>query len=304
MNWFFLALIPPALWAVSNHIDKFLIMKHIKGSSVGALAIVSSVTALILLPFIAIFHPQVLSINSATALFLMLNGGFAVTGLLFYFFALEKEDASVVVPLFEMIPIFTLLLGFLILGERLAGAQVNAFFIILFGSILISLDLDKKFSLKWNVFFLMVASCIINSLYAVIIKKFALETNYWQAMFWSQAGLFIAGVIMLAFIRSYRRDFLILLNENRDKIIGLNITNEIINTVAVLLSAYTLLLAPVALVSVVGSFQAVFVFVFGVVLTVFMPHISEESLVKKHLLQRITAIIIILVGSYLLNLAS
>jgi hypothetical protein len=47
----------------------------------------------------------------------------------------------------------------------------------------------------------------------------------------------------------------------------------------------------------------VFVFLYGVILTLFFPNFGVESLTKKHLVQKMTGIIIILLGSIMLNLA-
>ena len=34
MNWFLIALLPPALWSVTNHFDKYLLSKFFKGGGV------------------------------------------------------------------------------------------------------------------------------------------------------------------------------------------------------------------------------------------------------------------------------
>jgi hypothetical protein len=47
-----------------------------------------------------------------------------------------------------------------------------------------------------------------------------------------------------------------------------------------------------------GAFQPVFVLVIGVILTLFFPKISIESLSKKHLAQKIVAISLIMIGTY------
>jgi hypothetical protein len=64
---------------------------------------------------------------------------------------------------------------------------------------------------------------------------------------------------------------------------------------------YATLLAPVALVLLVNSFQPLFVFTFGVVLTVFLPRVAKESLGRMKILQKGAGIGLMLVGGYLIS---
>lgn len=303
MSWFFLALIPPALWAATNHIDKVLITKHFRDNRAGAMVIFSSLLCLIILPFILIYHPEALNMPFTHALILILKGALGIIGFFLYAKALANEDASVIAPLFELTPIFTYFLAYLILGETLANNQIEAFFIILFGAILISLDLDQRIKLKAQVLFCLILACIIYAISSVIFKNYALIHTYWPAMFWSFAGVAISGTALYLFSKPFRDDFLSTFKKDGRHTLSLNLFNESLNYIAIFLSNYCILLAPIALVSIVGSFQSVFVFIFGIILTLFLPHINQESLVKKHLVQRIVAIAIILLGSYLLNVS-
>ncbi len=52
----------------------------------------------------------------------------------------------------------------------------------------------------------------------------------------------------------------------------------------------------------VNAFQPLFIFVYGVLLTLFFPHIAKESLLKKHVLQKLAAIVILFFGTWLLLL--
>jgi len=52
----------------------------------------------------------------------------------------------------------------------------------------------------------------------------------------------------------------------------------------------------------VGGFQPVFVFIYGVLLTLFFPSFGQESLARRHLIQKIAGIGIIVLGTVLLSL--
>lgn len=64
---------------------------------------------------------------------------------------------------------------------------------------------------------------------------------------------------------------------------------------------FATLLAPLALVWVVNGFQPFFVLLYGVIITLFFPKFGTESLLKKHLVQKVVAILIMFVGVLLLN---
>ena len=63
------------------------------------------------------------------------------------------------------------------------------------------------------------------------------------------------------------------------------------------------MLAPIALVLLVDSFQPIFALIIGIILTMFFPKIVKEKLIAKSLLQKIIAISITLFGSYILSIS-
>jgi uncharacterized membrane protein len=99
MNWFLIALLPPALWSVTNHFDKYLLSRYFKGGGVGALMVFSSIIGVFLLPIIAFLHPEVLQFNLINIL-IAINGFLYTLSVLPYFYALQKDEASICVPLF------------------------------------------------------------------------------------------------------------------------------------------------------------------------------------------------------------
>src|SRR6266404_1298409 len=113
MNWFLIALLAPALWSVTNHIDKYVISKYFKGGSVGAAILFTCFISLIFIPLSFLFDRNIFAIPLKYILLISFNGSLYVLGLLPYILALNKDEASIVVPLFQTIPIFTYVLGFI-----------------------------------------------------------------------------------------------------------------------------------------------------------------------------------------------
>ncbi|MCK9282633.1 MAG: hypothetical protein M0P71_18605, partial [Melioribacteraceae bacterium] len=84
--------------------------------------------------------------------------------------------------------------------------------------------------------------------------------------------------------------------------LSLNFTNEALTIVGNLLESFAMMLAPVALVLLVNSYQPIFVFAIGILITLFIPKLSAEKIELKHLIQKIIAFVIMGVGTYLLFL--
>src|SRR5260221_14340865 len=106
MNWFFIALSAPALWAITNHIDKYLLSKYIQGSSAGALMLFSSLFGLFVLPIAFIFGQNVLHIGPLDTFLIVFSGILYMLGLIPYFYALNSDETSIVIPIFQTVPIF------------------------------------------------------------------------------------------------------------------------------------------------------------------------------------------------------
>lgn len=302
MNWFIIALITPITHAASNHIDKYFISKYFRNGRVGSLVLFSSLFAVIGLPFILLIDRHVFLINAHDAALLMFNGFLLVMAYICYFYALEKDEASLVAPLFQLIPIFGFILGYFFLGETLTRLQFIGSLIVILGAVIISLDLDTL-KVKKAVIVLMAASSLLYAINAVLFKFVTADLQrFWPSLFWDFAGKVLFGILIFLFIKSYRRQFLHVLKTNGTWVLSLNVFNEMLAVVGEAALVFAVILAPVALAQVVSGFQPAFVFLFGILLTLFLPKFGQESLIKKHLAQKIFAIGIIIVGSTLLSL--
>jgi hypothetical protein len=83
--------------------------------------------------------------------------------------------------------------------------------------------------------------------------------------------------------------------------VGLIAFSRTLFSVSETVTLYAMLLAPVALVLLVNSFQPVFVFALGILLTLFFPCVVRESLDRMKMLQKGVGIGLMLVGGYLIT---
>lgn len=304
MNWLILALLSAALAALINHIDKYLIEKYLKGIGIGSLVIFSSLIGLPVFLLIALFESDVLNVTFKTAMLIIFNGMIYISWLLPYFYALQEDETSVVAPLFQLIPIFSLVLGYFILGETITSLQILASFLILLGSVGLTLEFspEKNIGFKKKVYFLMALSSMLIAGNGVIFKYFAIQESFWVTSFWEYVGFFISAVLLFIFVSSYRQQFVSVLRLNKISILSINLLNELLAMLAKIFLNYASLLTSVALVFFVADgLTPLFVMIFGILLTIFFPKISKERLEKAYLIRKINAIILMILGVYLLQ---
>lgn len=304
MNWFLIALIGPFLYGLANHTDKYLLTKYLKNGEAGAFIIFSALFSVVALPIVAVIHPGVFNVSLGAAVGQAANGMLIVLSVLCYFYALNKDEATYVVPLYQTIPIFGFILGYFILGETITPIQAMASLIILAGALVLSVDIKGKFRLKKEVIGLMLLASLFYAISSVSFKFIAVgQENFWPSLFWTLVGKIVLGLLFFAFVASYRRQFLKMIGSNGVPAIVLTSMSETLFIVAEAVSAFATLLAPVVLVLLVNSFQPVFVLVLGVLLTVFFPKISQESLSRKSLIQKIVGVGIIVLGTYFIGVS-
>lgn len=302
MNWFFIALSAPAVWSLSNHIDKYLLSNYVRDSRSGALIIFSALFGLFALPVILATGINVWELPLRDGLLVVLSGVLYLVGLIPYFYALAKDEASSVVPIFQTIPIFGFILAALFLGEVLTSWQLIGSLVVICGAVIISLDLSQPSpKIKTRVLLAMLLSSIIFALVDMLFKLVAIDIGFWLTIFWHFAGYVLFAIFVFIFVPNYRNDFLEIMKRSKVPVIGLNAFNEVLNLVARGLFGYATLLAPLALVQVTNGFQPVFVFIYGALLTLFFPKIVTERLSRKDVIQKVVCIAIIFLGSYLLN---
>lgn len=301
MNWFLIALIAPALWSASNHIDKHLISKYFSGGGTGALLIFSSLIGFLIFPIIYIFHRDIFAIEPVHIVLILVNGLILTFALLPYIYALQKDEASNVVPLFQTAPIFSYILGYVFLGEVLSSAELLAAGLLLCGAVILSLDFSSgKVRFKTAVMGLMLIASFLFALNSLVFKFVAINSSFWTTYFWGYVGSSLSGLLLFIFVKKYRQQFLSVFRTSKKHVFSINILNEIIAIGAGISFNFATLLAPLALVTVVNGFQPFFVLVYGVILTMFFPHLGEENISRKNLLHKLVAIFLIFIGGYLL----
>jgi drug/metabolite transporter (DMT)-like permease len=284
------------LWAISVHLDKYLVDRFFKDSDVAVLLLFTALVGVLLLPFIWYFEPGLLRPGAGGIALIILSGILYMTAMLFYLRALQTEEASVVAPFFQASPLFGYVLAYLVLGETLTGRQMTGGVMIIVGAAFVSIRLGQPVkAFKARLAALMLTCGFILALASLIFKAFAIKDEFWITTFWMFVGEAIFGMTLLT-IPSYRRQLLRLLRANTGALISINASNELINLGGGLGNRYAFVLAPLSLVQAIGSTTTLFVFAFGVVLSLFFPQFSRERLSGRDLVQKGIAAVFVAVG--------
>lgn len=303
MTWFFVAIIGPFLYALTNYIDKVILERYFKRSGIGTVLLFSSLSSIFALPFFFLMDRTVLDVSLTNMLILGVKGVLGVGVLWCYLIALREEETSVVIVFYQLVPVLASILGYFVLGEVLTRLQLISMAIIIFGTTIIAfeMDADNRFKIrKKSTIVPMLGASFFWALGGTIFKLVALEENLWRSLFWENIAFVLVGMTIFAFMRSYRKNFISAFKSNSKNILSLNILNESIYISGNVVVAYAYLLAPVGIVLLMESFQPIFVLCIGLVLTIFFPKILVEKIESKHIWQKIIAISITGIGTYLL----
>lgn len=300
MNWLVFALSGPVLWAISTHLDKYLVERYFKDIDVGILLIFTALMGLAAMPAIAFFDPAVLHRDFQSVALMTLSGLLYMTAIFFYLRALQGHEASVVAPFFQASPLFGYALGYLVLGETLSGSQLSGCALILGGILFVSVGARRSEPFRWRLALLMLCCGFVMSLSTLIFKAFAVKDEFWATTFWMFAGEAIFGFGYLC-IGSHRREFVRLFREHPVAMVAINASNELVNLGGALGNRYALIFAPLAVVQAIGSTTTLFVFAIGVALTLLWPRVSRESLAPRDLAQKGVAALLVAAGIVLVS---
>jgi drug/metabolite transporter (DMT)-like permease len=296
VSWVVYAFSGPVLWAVSVHLDKYLVERFFKQSHVAVLLLFTAFVGVLLLPFIWLFQPSVTSAGAANIALILCSGVLYMSALLLYLRALQTEEASVVAPYFQAGPLFGYGLAYLVLGETLSGRQMAGGVLILIGALIVSVRFDQGPRIfKARLAALMLPCGFAMALSGLIFKIFAIEVEFWTTTFWMFAGEAIFGCALLL-VSFYRREFMKVLRANTAALLSINGANELINIGGGLGNRYALMFAPLSLVQAIGSTTTLFVFALGVVLTLVRPKLGREILSGRNLMQKGIAAVLVALG--------
>lgn len=250
-----------------------------------------------LIPFVGFTMPE-------TKLFILgiFNGALFILALLVFYKALKLGEASIVMPIVGVtIPIFTVLLSYIILSVVLTIGQFIAFSFFVAGGFLLSAKLDHgKFSIAKG-FLLAILAGFIFALYYTLIKYLYLQISFFDGFFLFQFGGFL-GAMLLLISRQNREKIFSAPETIKKRTAYLFVPNKILAALAATLIFYAISIegSKVAIINSLQSIQYVFVLLFALILSKRLPKLYHEQAGNGVIFQKVSAIILIGIGLVLL----
>lgn len=294
--WLIIIIVAYFFTALANLVDKILLGRYIGKPIVYAFFIGAMST------FVALLIPFGFSWPGADIIILgLLAGATFILALYFLFNALLIGEASKIIPLVGGIsPIFVFIFSWLALGIFFTGRESLAFIFLLAGIYFVSRQSFRKSSHTKNDLFFSLAAAIVFAAYYTIAKYIYLHSS------------FLNGFIAMAFGTSLSA-FALLIWPNHRRAIGSNFQKRSTpasaifffgqgaGAVGAFLTSYAISLANVAIINALQGLQFAFLLIMVIVLSRFYPHLLEEKMTKKIILEKVLAIVLIGIG--LLQLA-
>ena len=300
MTWIYFALIAPFFWAFSNYVDKYILEKHVV--NIFDFMFFSTLTSWFFVPALIWYlgFPD-LTVYSIVPVF---TGIFLIYSYGFYGKALEVGETSRIVVLFKLIPVLTLLLGFLFLGQAISGKEFIAFLFVLLGAFIVSFERSEgKFKLFDGTKWILIAIVMWSVLF--LVSDWALtKMGFADYFVLDTFGTALAGPILLA-VPNFRRRIKAGLKTAKPQKYGWFVMNNFLDLLGQMSIKKSLALAPSAgLVTVAMQIQSLYIITLGIILTLLFPHAIKEDISLKNLGNKALGALVMFAGIYFLFVAA
>ena len=297
MNWLVVAIIAHFIFALVFIVDKFLLSKTVLQPRAYAFYVgLLGIFALLLIPFGFTLLPFGQIIASFTA------GVLFVLAILFFYKLIKLGEISRIIPIVGgAVPIFTLILTYSFLGERLTGYQLIAFFLLVFGGVImlwprkdkINLPIGKA-SLTKKLTLAIIAALFFAGSF-VLTKFIFTEQPFINGFIWIRLGGFLGAWLLFLWPGSHQIIFKTT-ETIKGRSVGLLISNKVLSALAFILLNYAIFLGSVTLVNSLQGIQYAFLLIIALFLSKKFPQILKEQISRGMILQKIMAILLIALG--------
>jgi len=294
MDWILAGLGAAIASAVVTVLNKIILERHV--ASAELFVIVSGVMhlpgALLLLVFVSFPGYDLAVLGLAVG-----SGAAWGTSLVVMFSMLRRQNVSIVTAVYQTAPVFVAVIAVIFLSERLGAAHWIAIFVTVAGAVLISLRRTRTGGglVLGTWFFMMIVSSGLLAV-GMTLSKAALDQGMSVWNLHTVRSLGVATVMVLLMLRRNTAAELIELLRNRTGLALCVVTEGGLAFAALYLTTLAIAMGPVALASTVLSARPMFVFLFGIILSLGIFKILSEPLDRASLIHRAVAIAMIFAG--------
>lgn len=293
-----IAIIAYGLFALNGIIDKFLLSKAVRSPAVYAFFIgITGPFTFVLVPLT--FIPGLnmgFEFLSLQDLIIAIAGGASFVCALYYLYkATQETSVSRILPIEGgLVPVFTLIFAYVILGERLLDTQLLAFVFLVVGAVIVSLSHDKS---GWHskAFTNAVIAAVLFALSFVLTKYTFDQSNFISGLVWTRLGFFVVAISFLLDPQVRHG----ITNAPKQTTKGnkyLYLGARISGSLSGFLQNYAISLGSVTIVNAMQGTQYALLLIGTIFLSRYYPKILKEKITLNILLQKIFAILLISIG--------
>ena len=293
--YIWIAIFAYALFAINGVVDKFLLTRAVKHPIAYAFYIgITGPLTLVLAPF------GLKLVSPADFLVAIVGGSAFVLALYFLYVATKQTSVSRLLPIEGgLVPFFTLIMAFAILGETMTANQLYAFVFLVVGAVVISLKKDNK---GWHPKALghAIIAAFLFALSFTLTKYIFDQTNFVSGIIWTRLGFFITSLCFLIPRKSRRYIF----NAPKEASRGnkfLYYGARVSGAVGGFLQNYAISLGSVTIVNALQGTQYAILIVASIILSKYFPKVLKEKITPAILVQKTSAIVLISIGLYFLT---
>ena len=299
MMWLIPAILAGLLWSISSVGDKYLVSNKIQNPFAYLVLMgLLGVFTVILLPFVDLSG------------FNLLNGCLLAVASALYFFAgipylkaMQIEEVTRINIWWNLIPIFSFIIGFAGGLERFSLNQLIAFVFLVAGSFTASLHSGrfKKIRFSKAVSYMIIA-VIAFAVYGQLLHYVAKSVSFVTIFVIINLSHFIFALIWFLIWKKLRKDIKSNLKKHGNILLLMVFAVVIFETAGAFFNQWALSLGPASLVFSTEGFQSLFVFIIAILLSIFYPKIIKEEIDRKNILLKISALVLMMCGIVFLYL--
>lgn len=289
MDWIILSVFATIMFACSNLIDKYIIVKWFKNPltpiiGTGLFNLIAAAVVFFVIGF--------KEIPLSTIVISLIAGAITAGSIVFYLKAIKIEEISMIAAFIYISPLFTLILASIFLDEKLEMINYMGVFLLIIGAFMISIKDIRNLKFSKGLKLMLVVSFLI-ALSGIIQKHLLGKADVWTVYGYVRLGGFI---FTIPFIILYSKDFIEIINKYGKNVILADIGTEVCYMTGLGFLIFAQNNGSVTLVNAITSIQPFFVLLFSVLITIFITKNLEEDINKKRIFQKLLAIAVMFTG--------
>ena len=303
-NWILIVILGNFLGALSNIVSKIIVSGSVSQKPIqptpltfysGFFGIAVFLPALVLN-----FWLNFIDMRPLAAAFGLAGGLFLILSLWPFYYVLSRNETSRVMTIFvAAVPLFTFLMKYIFIGERLKDIQLLAVMMLVIGGVLISTRRHKDGGLGFSdTVVTALAGFGIASGLILAERSFRFQ-GFISGFIWITGGYFLSSVILYLWPGQKEK-----IENTGDyaekKNIFLFFSEKILGTSGSILIKYSISLVSATLVNAFEGIKQFFVLILAGIFSFFFPGVYKEELKGVVLWQKIFAAALVFAGIFLL----